>query len=111
MGSCVDAVLDSANNILCAANEACQYSIVLSAEKLYCITADACAGMVTRNVDTVYIIEEQSDMVMYSGNSGGNTLNVIFKAPNSGTGVTLYCEQNDECSISCDYLACNNQTL
>ena len=108
--ACIDSVLDSANNIVCAAIEACQYSIVLSARKLYCITGDSCSGMITRNVDQIYIIEQQTDMVIYSGNRG-NTLEVVFKAPNSGSGTTIYCESHDVCNIECNYQSCTNETL
>ena len=90
-------------SIICVANQACQYSFVLGAQILYRITGDSCA----RNVDNVYIMEEQTDMVIYSGNLGGNRLNLTFKAPYSGNDITIYCETNDKCSGKC-LITCNN---
>ena len=66
---------------------------------------DACQSTKMNGVSHVYLIDSQADASIFSGQIG--YINIFLRGINTGKDVTIYCSENDYCTIDCGYFGDN----
>ena len=106
--SCFGSIMDAAYYILCSGYQSCDNSLILGANTLYC-TKHSCSNALVRQTRTIYLIDNQTDITIYSGYIGDTS--IYFRGDHSGYGVSYTCNSGDTCSIYCGRGdTCSNQT-
>ena len=106
--SCSGSIMDAESNILCSGFESCTNTFILGCTTLYC-TKHSCNAAVIRQTKTIYLIENNTDILIYSGYIG--EASIYFRGDYSGDQVTYRCNYGDVCTIYCGRgQTCSNTT-
>ena len=97
--ACYQSIIKSDGHVYCTTPDSCYGIIVEQASAVYCTTIDSCMDSNINHVPLIYMIDVQFGTSIFSGGVGKMT--VYFRGENSGSGVNIYCGENDFCTIDC----------